>query len=229
MKSRLAIAVLLVLGLSASLQAQSASCLDAADEPHHHVIFENSRVRVLMLELSRIESTQAYCYSHPYVYIVLGEGKSSTTAEGKGTFSHDWYGSETRLVYAPEKQVVRNESGVPFRELVVELLHGVRYNAWENRYDDDLFPGDLGTVKPNWTVSFTRGGVMFTKVQVAAGSDYSMSGHLLVALTDLDLRSKADGSELTVAAQDTSELTRASHRLFTNAGSNPARFIVIDF
>lgn len=70
---------------------------------------------------------------------------------------------------------------------------------------------------------------MFTKVQVAAGSDYSMSGHLLVALTDLDLRSKADGSELTVSAQDTSELTRASHRVFTNAGTSPARFIVIDF
>jgi len=182
-----------------------------------------------MLELSRIESTQAYCYSHPYVYIVLGEGKSSTTAEGKGTFSNDWSGSETRLVYTPEKQVVRNESGVPFRELVVELLHGVRFSPWEERYSDDLFPSDLGTVKPNWTVSFARGGVMFTKVQVAAGSDYSMSGHLLVALTDLDLRSKADGSDLTVAAQDTSELSRGSRRVFTNGGSNPARFIVIDF
>ena len=229
MKSRLAFAALLVIGLNAGLHAQTAACLDAADEPHHHVVFENSRVRVLMLELSRIESTQAYCYSHPYVYIVLGEGKSSTTAEGKGTFSHDWSGSETRLVYAPEKQVVRNESGVPFRELVVELLHGVQYNPWEDRYEDDLFPGDLGSLKPSWTVSFMRGGVMFTKAQVAAGSDYSISGHLLVALTELDLRSEADGSDLTVAAQDTSELPRGSRRVFTNAGTGPARFIVIDF
>src|SRR5689334_12913371 len=117
----LALSTVALLGLMARAQS---NCLDASEESHHRVVFENSRVRVLILDLPRIASTESYCYAHPYVYVVLGEGKSSTTAEGKGTFSHNWASSEARIVYNPEKQVVRNETGLPFRELIVELLHG---------------------------------------------------------------------------------------------------------
>ena len=108
----------------AAAKAQSAPCLDAAEESHHRVVLETSQIRVLLLELPRIASTEAYCYANPYVYIVLGEGKSSTITEANGTFSHGWNGSEAHLVHNPEKQVVRNESGQTFREAIVELRRG---------------------------------------------------------------------------------------------------------
>jgi hypothetical protein len=91
--------------------AQSTSCRDAAEESHHRVLFESSGMRVFLLELPRIASTDSFCYLNPYVYMVLSEGRSSTNAEGKGTFSRDWSGSETQLVYEPQKQVIRNQSG----------------------------------------------------------------------------------------------------------------------
>ena len=114
----------LILGLflfvvSTSAYSQSALCRDAADEPHHRVVLDSAQVRVLILELPRIASTDAFCYAGPYVYIVLGEGRSSITPDGKGTFSRDWRGAEAQIVYQPQKQVIRNESGNTFRELVV--------------------------------------------------------------------------------------------------------------
>src|SRR5438552_2564145 len=112
----------------AAAHAQSASCLDAAEESHHRVMLETDQMRVLLLELPRIASTRPYCYANPYIYIVLGEGRSSTTVEGKGTFSRDWYGSETHIVYSPQTQVVRNESGGTFREVIVELRRGAEYD-----------------------------------------------------------------------------------------------------
>jgi len=103
-----------------SVHAQSSSCLDAADESHHRVILESGGVRVLLLELPRIASTEAHCHPHPYLYIVTGEGRSSTTPQGSATLSHDWTGPEARFVYRPVKEVVRNESGTVFRELIIE-------------------------------------------------------------------------------------------------------------
>src|ERR1700747_373315 len=48
----------------------SPKCLDAADEPHHRVIFENKEVRIFQLELARLQSTSVYCYAGPVLYFV---------------------------------------------------------------------------------------------------------------------------------------------------------------
>jgi len=213
--------------------AQSASCRDAAEESHHRVLLESSGMRVFLLELPRIASTDSFCYRNPYVYIVVSEGRSSTTAEGKGTFSRDWSGSETQLVYEPQKQVIRNESGRTFREVIVELPRVELYDPLRDSLTRDMFPSDLGTVKPTWTVSFTRGGVKFSKVQLAAGDTLSVSGgsNLLVALTDLSLRNTQKGTSesLDIQAQDVSTLSSRAGSRVTNGGRGPARFILIEY
>jgi hypothetical protein len=213
----------------AAVNAQSAPCRDAAEESHHHVVLERARMRVLLLELPRIASTEPYCYASPYVYIVLGEGRSSTTGEGKGTFSHDWNGSESRLVSDPQKQVVRNESGTTFREVIIELRRGLEYRSLEDAYDTDVFPGGLGSVKPTWTVSFQRGGVQFTNTQLAAGDTLKLSGtpKLLIALNDLDLQQRSRGTSepVSLSAQEIGNLNGSGD--LVNSGRTAARFILI--
>jgi hypothetical protein len=213
--------------------AQSTSCRDAAEESHHRVLLESRGMRVLLLELPRIASTDSFCYRNPYVYIVLSEGRSSITAEGKGTFSRDSSGSETQLVYEPQKQVIRNESGRTFREVIVELPHVELYDPLRDSLTSDMFPSDLGTVKPTWTVSFTRGGVKFSKVQLAAGDTLSLSGgrNLLVALTDLSFRNTQGGvlESLDVQAQEVSTLSSGTGSRVTNDSRGPARFILIEY
>jgi hypothetical protein len=213
--------------------AQSAPCRDAADEPHHRVVLETPTVRVLVLELPRIASTEPYCYASPYVYIVMGEGRSSTALQGQGPITHGWNGPEARLVSSPTKQVVRNETGQTFREVVVELRRGLEYHQLEDAYDTDMFPSGLGTVKPTWTVSFQRGGVQFSNAQLAARDTIKVNGssHLLIALNEMNLQQRTRGadSEIGLPAQELTNLQGGSASELTNTGHNAARFILIEY
>ncbi len=220
----------------ASIGMKSSPCLDAAEEPHHRVVLETQQMRVLLLELPRIASTRPYCYASPYVYTVLGEGKSSTMAEGKGSFSHDWSGSETLLVYNPQKQVVRNESGVTFREVIVELRHGAEYDPIRDSIDSNLFPLSPGTMKPTWTVSFIRGGIQFSSTQLAPGDTLKVSGsgHLLIALSDLNLQPRsrggaAVGEQTELRAEEVTNLHGGPGSDLINTGHSTAKFILIEY
>jgi hypothetical protein len=223
--------LLLAAGIAA---AQSGTCLDVGDEPHHQLVFQNHDVRVLLLELPRLAATQSYCHSHPYVYIIAGSGTASNTVEGQGTMSHDWSASETRVVYSPMQHVVRNESMNPHRELVVEMLHNVTYNPLSGNYDNDLFPSDLGGAKPTWTVSFSLGAMTASKNQLAPGAELSVTSgsHVLLAISDLELRKETKGKSseaLEMAAQEVNVLPSGSSFTLVNASPRSANFILLEF
>ncbi len=218
---------LILIAVTTSAYSQSALCRDAADEPHHRVVLESAQVRVLLLELPRIASTDAFCYASPYVYIALGEGRSSITPEGKGTFSRDWRGAEAQIVYQPQQQVIRNESGNTFRELVVELRRSVDYDPMLDASATDMFPPDLGSVKPTWTVSFVAGGVKFSRVQLATGEAVRVNRaqHLLVALNDVTM----EQTGVQIVSLNPQDFTNVNAGTLTNTGRDTARFILIEY
>lgn len=218
---------LFLVAISTSAYSQSALCRDAAEESHHRVVLESAQVRILMLELPRIASTESFCYAGPYVYIALGEGRSSITPDGKGTFSRDWRGAEAQIVHQPQQQVIRNESGNTFRELVVELRRGAEYDAMIDYSAPDMFPPDLGSVQPTWAVSFVAGGVKFSRVQLAAGEAIRVNRaqHLLIALNDVTVE-QVGAQAVSLGAQ---EFTNVNAGALTNAGHDTARFIVIEY
>jgi hypothetical protein len=218
---------LFLIAVTMSAHSQSRLCRDAADEQHHRVVLESGQVRVLLLELPRIASTDSFCYAASYVYIALGGGRSSMTPEGKGTLSRDWQGAEAQIVHQPQQQVIRNESGNTFRELVVELRRGVEYDAMIDYSSPDMFPPDLGSVKPTWAVSFVAGGVKFSRVQLAPGEAIRVNRaqHLLVALHDLTME-QAGAQNLSLNAQ---EFTTVNAGTLTNTSRDTARFILIEY
>lgn len=226
--------LLIASALLVPAQAQTATCLDVADEPHHQLLFQNQDARVFLLELPRLASTQSHCHSHPYLYIVAGPGRSSNTVDGHAAMTRDWNGPEARFIYPPMTHVIRNEFINPYRELIVETMHGLEYNSLDGNYDGDLFPGDFGDAKPTWTVSFSRGSLTASKTQLAPGAELSVSSpnHVLLALTDLELHKQgADGPDQSIqlGAQEVKILPGGSEFKLTNSGSRPARFILVEF
>ena len=151
---------------------------------------------MFVLELPRLAATQSHCHYRPYLDIVATEGKSSDTLEGRAGVSRDWDGAEAHFIYSPMQHVVRNESMMTYRELIVETMHPANYQPSDGNCDTDLFTADLGTVKPSWTVSFTRGALTASKSQLAPGAEISLSStaHVLLALTDLELSTQSSGS-----------------------------------
>lgn len=129
--------------------------------------------------------------------------------------------------------MVRNESGTVFRELIVETKRPLEYTPGETFYDTDLFPADLGSVKPSWSVSLTRAGVTAWKTQLAPGAEFAVDGtnSIVFALTDLSLQQDTanDSHELVMEAQELRVLSGGKSPKLTNIGNSSARFIVLQF
>jgi hypothetical protein len=132
------------------------------------------------------------------------------------------------------QHVIRNESGSPHRELIVETLRGASYDPDAGNLDMDLFPAGLGSTKPTWTVSLTRGGVTASKTQLASGAEITVSGgeHVLLALSNLEFDRQVSGKSvgtLDMAAQDVQPLPSGSDFKLVNTGRQSAKFILIEF
>jgi len=92
-------------------------------------------------------------------------------------------------------------------------------------------PSDLGSVKPTWSVSFTRGGVTCGRYNWL-GDDFPVDAadHLLIALTDVRLQQsgKDASAELSLEPQDVHLLPAGSHFRLPH-WKWLRRFILIDF
>ena len=121
-----------------------------------------------------------------------------------------------------------------YRELIVETMHPANYQPSDGNYDTDLFPADLGTVKPSWIVSFTRGPLTASKSQLAPGAEISVSStaHVLLALTDLEFSTQESGSSaqsLRLDAQEVRVLPAGVSFRLINIRKTPANFILVEF
>jgi hypothetical protein len=57
-----------------SLSAQAPVAVPAAKEPHHHLVLENSYVRVLRVSVPAHDATLLHQHDVPYIYVALGPG-----------------------------------------------------------------------------------------------------------------------------------------------------------
>jgi len=72
-----------VLLLAFSLRAQAPSAVPAAGEPHHHLVLENSYVRVLRVSIPAGDTTLLHSHNVPYAYVSLGPADFANAVAGK--------------------------------------------------------------------------------------------------------------------------------------------------
>ncbi len=203
--------------------------LDAADEPHHSVIFRNAAVRVLELQLTRITNTAPHC--HQYSYLMVATSESHTTDGPMGT---DWYPGDARWIYGPSTSQVRNDGSMTYRAIEVETLRTQTYSWTRRNQYANPFGADQGTVRPTWTQTFSRGGLAATKAQLASGDglDVSSPDHLLIAITDLELEALKPGGaaeKVSLPRGDTLMFPAGSASKLTNRSSDLAKFVLVEF
>jgi hypothetical protein len=211
----------------------SQKCLDAADEPHHRVIFENKEVRILQLELARLQSTSAYCYAGPVVYVVPSESRTTRTSTGYAGITHDWMPGEARFVAVPLERTVRNETNATHREIIVETHRKLEYNLFRGNQDVDEFPAVRDSNQPTWSVDFARGSLSAQKTQLAAGDriDVGRTDHLLIALDGLQLTTDGPkkAKEIRLSRGETATIEGGAAFTLTNSANSPSKFILVDF
>jgi hypothetical protein len=229
---KLTVSLMAALALSAvpSLITAQTNCHDVSEDSHYSVVYENSRVRVLTLELPRLASTGSVCNKSAYLSIVTTESRTLVAPAGIAGVTYNWYPGAARFHYAPVARTIRNETDVAHREVVIETFSKLDYNPVNGNYDGDEFQGDLRSVKATTSSSFTRGGLTAYRVQLAPGDTFSLSDadHLVIALNDISLAGD-NGKSIDLGRSDLTVLTLGRINSVKNTNKMSAQFIVVDF
>jgi hypothetical protein len=207
--------------------AQTATEVEITAEPSHHLVLENEYVRVFQVELM-------HPHRHDYVLVTLGDAHISNEVEGKPPVDVKFTDGDTRFTPGNFAHVVKDLSDQPFRNVTIELMQDEKLRQtpshWPEESGEKIFPGGRSKIL------FVKDGVRVSEINLEPGatvpSRHYDGPHLLVAATDLDIRSDVEGSGPMPGkfkAGDVKWLPGGYTHTLTNVGKNPARFVTVEF
>jgi hypothetical protein len=92
-------------------------------EPHHHLILENSYARVFRVEVISPDATPLYRHDFPYVYMSIGKAEFIKAVEGQPEKHVTMTNGQLGYSKGGFAQIIRAENDTPFYNITVELLH----------------------------------------------------------------------------------------------------------
>ena len=216
------------------LAAQTTTEVEITSEPSHHLFLENEFVRVFKVEVSPHVSTLLHRHGHDYVFVTLGDAHVSNEVEGKPPVDVKLTDGATHFVPGSFAHVAKNFSDQPFRNVTIELLQEEELRQtpshWPEEAGEKTFAG--GRIK----ILFVKDGVRVSEVNLEPGaivpSHHHDGPHLVVAITDLDLRSDVEGQGKMPGkfqAGDVKWLPGGYTHTLTNVGKSPARLVTVEF
>jgi hypothetical protein len=202
-------------------------------EPSYHKgFFEYGCVQVFGVEIAPHASTSLHRHRHDYVFVTLGDANALDEVPGRTPVNLKLKDGDTRFAPGNLSHVVTNLSDQPYRNVTIELLQDGKTGQTSARSSstdkgsEQTFRG--GRVK----TLFVRDGVKVSEINLDPGAtvpSHNYEGrHLVVAISDLDLRSDIDGMksmQLKLRSGDANWLPGG----YTNIGKQAARFVILGF
>lgn len=231
MKRVLAVALLVLPMVAASATAPE---VELTSEPSHHLALENQFVRVFKVAVAAHAATLMHRHRHDYLFVTLGDSLVSNEVEGKPAVELTLADGDTHFAAGNFAHIARNLAGTPFRNVTIEILQDeklrVAPSLWKEESGEKTFAG--GRMK----ILFVKDGVRVSEVDLDAGatvrSHHHDGPHLLVAVSDLDLRSDVEGKgpmPEKLEAGDIEWLPGGYTHTLTNTGNRPARLVTVEF
>jgi quercetin dioxygenase-like cupin family protein len=228
----------LLLVLAATLLSAQASApeVEVAAEPHHKLVFENKSVRVFYVEIPPNDATQMHWHRHDFVSVNLSSFEISNTVKDKPPVIVKASAGDTHFNSAPFAHTVRPVGDQPIRNVAIEILEDATLRNAPSKWDTGKI--DTRKVLPGSTrqVLFVKDGIRVseTEFQPGAGSPlhHHASPHMIVTITDFDLRSDEEGKAPTTTHYKSGAAQWIdggfSHTL-TNTGTTPAKYVTLEF
>jgi quercetin dioxygenase-like cupin family protein len=227
----------LYLFLTAVLTAQATKEVEITAEPHHRLVFENAQVRVFFVDVAPHTDTLLHTHRHDYIYVMLGASEVVNDVQGKPSVTAKLTDGQSALIPGNFSHVVHNLDH-PFRNLTVELLEDdkLRHSTykWDQTRGLEILHG--GTAE----ILFVKDGIRVTEFELQPGgvvpTHHHAGPHLLVAVTDLDIRSDVEGTGPMSGPMPGHFMSGQvkwlpggySHSI-TNTGQAPAKFVTLEF
>jgi quercetin dioxygenase-like cupin family protein len=232
MKMRFVPAVLI---FSAVLLAQAPSAVEITAEPGHHLALSNEYVRAFQVEVAPHAATLMHHHGHDYIFVTIGASNVENDPEGKPAVTLQLKDGETRFVPGNFSHIAKNLADTPFRNVTVELMKDEAARKtpspqWDEERGIDVYDG--GTKD----ILFVKDGVRVSQIDLQPGAmipkHHHTAPHLLIAVSDLDLRSDEQGHASTPVRLKAGDLTWVpgghTHTLM-NAAKTPAKFVTLEF
>lgn len=220
--------------LSLLFLLSATEAVEITAEPSHHLAVANEQVRAFQVEVAPHASTLLHRHGHDYLFVTLGETHISNEVLGKPPVELKLADGEVRFTPGNFAHVAKNLSDQPFRNVTIELMQDEKLrdapSPWPQEGGDREFPG--GRIK----VLFVRDGARVSSVELQPGAtmpSHPHDGpHLLVAVSDLELRSDVEGQGPMPGkfkSGDVKWLPGGFTHTLTNTGKDRARLVTVEF
>ena len=242
----------LVLCVSAAAQKTPAA-VEITAEPFHHLVFKNKQVRVFAVEVPPQASTLLHRHRHDYVFVMLGDIEVRSERQGEKPAELRLNDGDVRFTKGGFAHSVHNLKDMPFRNVTIEVRKRVRGIIRLATCDVDEsiecgfcnisaagqqkceWPGDLNALPQLEKKEPDRGVYQFV-VHLQPGSTTGRhahsADHLLVAVSDLELKNEAEGKPPETVRMKSGEVRWVkggfTHSL-TNLGKPPAWWVSFEF
>ena len=239
MRSRLFSLCVLLLALP--LSAQTASEVEITAEPGHHLVLENQYVRVFKVVVAPHAATLMHRHRHDYVFVTLGPSYVENDVAGKPPVTLKLQDGETWFLPGGFAHIAKNLSDQPFRNITIELMQDEAEKSrqspppkWGVNGDEDRGLRILngGTLD----ILFAKDGARGSELQLQPGGvlpkHHHAGPHLVVAVTDLNLRSDVEGkapSSVQLKAGDIAWVKGGFTHTLINVGQQNAKLITLEF
>ena len=227
--------LLITLLLSTVLGAQSVPEVEITNEAHHHLALENEYVRVFQVEVPPHDATLMHRHRHDYLFVTLGDALLTNEVEGKPPVDAALKDGDTRFTPGNFAHIARNRADTPFRNVTIELLQDEEARtAPPAKWDEDrgLQVLNAGTQE----ILFVKDNARASEIELQPGgvipSHHHNGPHLVVAITDLDLRSDVEGrgpAPAQLKAGDVKWVPGGYTHTVTNVGKQTAKFVTVEF
>ena len=216
------------------LAAQTTNEVEITSEPSHHFALENEFIRVFKVEVAPQDSTLMHRHRHDYVFVTLGDAHVSNEVEGKPPADLKLTDGETHFVPGNFAHVAKNLSDQPFRNVTIELMQDEKLRQTRSHWPEES--GEKTFAGGRSKILFVKDGVRVSEVNLEPGAvvprHHHYGPHLLVALTDLDIRSDVEGMSPMPGkfkSGDVKWLPGDYTHTLTNVGKSPARLVTVEF
>ena len=220
--------------LSLHSVSAEAPAVELTAEPAHHLALENERVRVFQVEVAPRAATLLHRHGHDYLFVTLGDAHIANEVQGKAPVEVGLADGETRFTPGDFAHIARNLADRPFRNVTIELMQDEKLrqapSPWPEAEADREFPG------VRIKVLFVRDGARVSQVELQPGatvpSHHHDGPHLVVAVSDLELRSDVEGQSPmtgTLKSGDVRWVPGGFTHTLTNTGNSPARLVTVEF
>jgi len=209
--------------------------VELTSEPSHHLSLQNQYVRVFQVEAAPHSATLLHRHRHDYIFVTLGPAQISNEVVGKTAVTLNLKDGEVRAADGNFAHIVRNLANTPFRNVTVELLQDEQLRSSPTlKWDEDRGMHILhgGTEE----ILFVKDNVRVSEVELQVAGvlpQHRHKGpHLLIAVTDLVLRSDVAGksaSNLEMKSGDVKWLAGGLNHTVTNVGAGDAKMVTLEF